>query len=259
MSKLECTLDNRMINVYGLDKERITIGRKQSNDIIVDNLSVSGEHASITTIGKDSFIEDAGSTNGTIINLRQVKKQVLKHGDVIEIGRHHFTYVQDADVVKAENKQSAASAAAALNKAEATSKEAGTTSLAKSAHTKPPSLTSLIQMSRPMKDKEQEEDALSKTTPMPIPAVTENVGKLEVLNGSNAGKIMTLNKTMTTFGKAGVQVVVITKREKGYFLSQVEGNKKPLINDKPLSKLSQQLIPSDSIEISGIKMKFNIS
>jgi hypothetical protein len=244
MSKLVCTLDDRVINEYPLNKERISIGRRQNNDIVIDNLAVSGLHAVIVTIGKDSFLEDANSTNGTFVNLKPVRKHVLNHDDVIEIGRHHFKYVKEHS--------SAVASAAPVTKEEHT----GSTPLDKSPHTQPPSLKSLIQMSRPMKS---EEEMLSETTPVEIPAAPLPIGKLHILNGSNSGKTLTLNKTLTTLGKPGAQVIVITKRANGYFLSQVEGDEQPNINGNPLHTLSYGLKNKDMLEISGIKMEFTFA
>lgn len=244
MSKLVCTLDDRVINEYPLNKERISIGRRQNNDIVIDNLAVSGLHAVIVTIGKDSFLEDANSTNGTFVNLKPVRKHVLNHDDVIEIGRHHFKYIK-------EHSSTVASVAAVAKE-----EHAGSTPLEKSPHTQPPSLKSLIQMSRPMKS---EEEMLSETTPVEIPATPLPIGKLHILNGSNSGKTLTLNKTLTTLGKPGAQVIVITKRANGYFLSQVEGDEQPNINGNPLHTLSYGLKNKDMLEISGIKMEFTFA
>jgi len=74
MAKLIFSLDGAFLGDILLDKERMTIGRRPTNDIHIDNLAVSGEHAAISTIGNDSFLEDLGSTNGTLINGKTVTK-----------------------------------------------------------------------------------------------------------------------------------------------------------------------------------------
>jgi hypothetical protein len=89
---------------------------------------------------------------------------------------------------------------------------------------------------------------------MPLP-----IGKLHILNGSNSGKTLTLNKTLTTLGAPGSQVIVITKRANGYFLSQVEGDEQPSINGSPIHTLSYGLKNKDLLEISGIKMEFTFA
>lgn len=98
MSKLIFSLDNAFLGDYPLDKERITIGRRPTNDIHIDNLVVSGEHAVVVTIGNDSFLEDLESSNGTLVNGQPIKKHVLQHGDMIEIGKYQLKYVAEAAV-----------------------------------------------------------------------------------------------------------------------------------------------------------------
>jgi pSer/pThr/pTyr-binding forkhead associated (FHA) protein len=92
---LVLTLNQSVLGDFSLDKERLLIGRKPENDIQVDNLAVSGQHAAIITILNDSFLEDLDSTNGTFVNGKLVKKHALKHGDVITIGKHELKYVND--------------------------------------------------------------------------------------------------------------------------------------------------------------------
>ncbi len=81
---------------YPLTKERTTIGRKPHNDIVIDNLAVSGEHAMIMTILNDSFLEDLGSTNGTLVNGQPIKKHFLQNNDVVELGKYKLKYVTEA-------------------------------------------------------------------------------------------------------------------------------------------------------------------
>ncbi|MGZ5042113.1 MAG: FHA domain-containing protein, partial [Usitatibacter sp.] len=96
MAKLILSVDGQVLKEYQLSKERTLIGRKPHNDIPIDNLAVSGEHAAIITILNDSFIEDLGSTNGTMVNGKPVKKHFLQNNDVVEIGKHKLKYFNDA-------------------------------------------------------------------------------------------------------------------------------------------------------------------
>src|SRR5688500_11242493 len=96
MAKLILSMDGLVLKEIPLTKERTTIGRKPHNDIQIDNLAVSGEHACIVTILNDSFLEDLGSTNGTLVNGNQVKKHILQNNDVIEIGKYKMKYVVEA-------------------------------------------------------------------------------------------------------------------------------------------------------------------
>lgn len=244
MAKLVCTLDDRIIGEYALDKERLSIGRKKTNDIVIDNLAVSGVHAYVVTIGGDSFLEDANSTNGSFVNLKPVRKHVLSDGDVIEIGRHQFKYLKHETAT-----------ASKASTSDNVSIPAGTTPLNKTPHTQPPSLKSLIQMSRPMKSEEEFKADITQAIEIK-PGLT--TAKLRILNGSNSGQEVPLIKTLTTLGKPGVQVVVITKRSNGYFLSQIEGAGAK-VNDLPIVAPSYNLTHKDVLEISGIKMEFSFA
>jgi len=95
MAKLILSLDDQVIKDFEIGKERMTIGRKPHNDIQIDNLAVSGEHAMIMTILNDSFLEDLGSTNGTLVNGKAVKKHFLQPDDVVEIGKYRLRYIND--------------------------------------------------------------------------------------------------------------------------------------------------------------------
>src|SRR5262245_36849528 len=102
MAKLILSRDGLVLKEINLTKERTTIGRKPHNDIQIDNLAVSGEHAVIVTILQDSFLEDLGSTNGTVVNGQSVKKHFLQNNDIIELGKYKLKYVNEsAGVAKA--------------------------------------------------------------------------------------------------------------------------------------------------------------
>src|SRR2546426_8454342 len=96
MAKLILSMDNLVLKEIALTKERTTIGRKPHNDIQIDNLAVSGEHAVIVTILQDSFLEDLGSTNGTVVNGQPIKKHFLQNSDIIELGKYKLKYVNEA-------------------------------------------------------------------------------------------------------------------------------------------------------------------
>ena len=85
MPKMIVSIDGVVIKEVQLTKDRTTLGRRPYNDIVIDNLAVSGEHAVLQMTGADVHIEDLNSTNGTYINGKAVKKQLLKHNDVIEM------------------------------------------------------------------------------------------------------------------------------------------------------------------------------
>ncbi len=100
MAKLILSLDGMVIREYPLTKERTTLGRKPHNDIVIDNLAISGEHAMIMTILNDSFLEDLGSTNGTLVNGQPIKKHFLQNNDVVELGKYKLKYVTEATLAQ---------------------------------------------------------------------------------------------------------------------------------------------------------------
>jgi pSer/pThr/pTyr-binding forkhead associated (FHA) protein len=95
MGKLVVSLDNVVIKEVPITKDRTTLGRRPYNDIVIDNLAVSGEHAVMLAVGNDVFIEDLNSTNGTYINGKAIKKQLLVHNDTVEIGKYRIKYLID--------------------------------------------------------------------------------------------------------------------------------------------------------------------
>lgn len=97
MSKLIMTLDGAVIREYPIDKESLSIGRKHGNDIQLNDLTVSGRHTLIVTMGEHVYVDDLGSTNGTLLNGARVAKTLIKHGDVIQVGNYQFTYYDDEE------------------------------------------------------------------------------------------------------------------------------------------------------------------
>jgi len=92
MPKLILTLDGAVIREYTIDKDSITIGRKHGNDIQLNDLTISGRHSLISKVGDNIFIDDLGSTNGTLLNGARIAKSKLHHGDVIQVGNYQFTF-----------------------------------------------------------------------------------------------------------------------------------------------------------------------
>ena len=93
----------------------------------------------------------------------------------------------------------------------------------------------------------------------PAPAPTQSASReaaLQILSGASAGRVLDLNKSLTTLGKTGVQVAVFTRRPTGYFVTHVEGEVFPLINGVPIGSQAKQLNDQDTIEIAGTKMSF---
>ncbi|HEU4708291.1 MAG TPA: FHA domain-containing protein [Methylophilaceae bacterium] len=227
MAKLLFSLQGNFLGEFPLDKERVTIGRRPSNDIHIDNLAISGEHAVVKTIGKDAFLEDLGSTNGTLVNRKKVQQHILQDGDVIELGKYQLKYVA-SDVTGT-----------------ATAKLASTVKATEQAPTAKVEMAAPAAPLPPAKPK-----AAAK------PAEAEKRGKVNILTGPNKGKELGLDKALTTLGKPGLQVAVITRRHQGYFITHVEGQSHPLVNGKAIGVQAHALKNHDVIELAGVKMEF---
>ena len=102
MARLILSVDGVVLKEFTLTKERTTIGRKAVNDVQIEDNFLSGEHAVIVQIGNDCIIEDLGSTNGTVVSGKPVKRHLLKSNEVIEFGDYKLNFVDDADYT-AEN------------------------------------------------------------------------------------------------------------------------------------------------------------
>lgn len=94
--RLILTLEGKIIREIPITNRNISIGRKHDNDIQLNDLTLSGRHAQISSVPDYVFIEDLGSTNGTLVNGNHVKKVALEHGDIIQVGHHQFTYMDES-------------------------------------------------------------------------------------------------------------------------------------------------------------------
>lgn len=232
MAKLILSMDGLVLKEIALGKERMTIGRKPHNDIQIDNLAISGEHAAVVTILNDSFLEDLDSTNGTLVNGQPVKKHFLRNNDVIELGKYRLKYINDPVMAGAapDFEKTMVLRPGAVRPAES-----------------PKSFT----------DTHPGMEAPKPAAPQPAaPAAAQPTAAIQLLNGANAGKELELTKTLTTLGKPGVQVAVIAKRPQGFFITHVEGAQFPVVNGKVLDAQAHPLADHDVIEIAGVKMEF---
>src|SRR6185503_12072443 len=95
MPKMIVSIDGVVIKEVQLTKDRTTLGRRPYNDIVIDNLAVSGEHAVLQMTGNEVYLEDLNSTNGTYVNGKAVKKQLLQNSDTVEIGKYKIKYINE--------------------------------------------------------------------------------------------------------------------------------------------------------------------
>jgi pSer/pThr/pTyr-binding forkhead associated (FHA) protein len=93
MPKMIVSIDGVVIKEVQLTKGRTSLGRRPYNDLVIDNLAVSGEHAAFLLEGDTALVEDLNSTNGTYVNGKAIRRQALAHGDLVEIGKYKIRFV----------------------------------------------------------------------------------------------------------------------------------------------------------------------
>ena len=251
MSKIVLSMDGLVLKEFFLNKERMTIGRKPHNDIQIDNLAVSGDHAVIITMQDDAFIEDLGSTNGTMVNGQPISKHFLQDEDRIELGKYRLKYVKELQM-SAQHGEGGFEKTMILRPgssqvlAKAQLSTIGST-LGSPSSSVPPSVPMAL-VSEPLSPPQSNAQR--------VPESSVGEAALQVLSGRSAGRELNLTKMLTTVGKAGVQVAVITRRPRGYFITHVEGDSFPCVNGMRLDQQAHALADQDVIDIAGVKMSF---
>ncbi|PCI44733.1 MAG: hypothetical protein COB41_03465 [Proteobacteria bacterium] len=231
-SKLILRFKDSIISEYPLIAEETAIGRKPENAIHIDNLAVSGHHARVLKIGSKVILEDLGSTNGTLVNKKQITKHILKHGDSILIGKHTLTYVLIED-----------SPIAAQNEPEEDD------DMDKTMIITPQAKEALLNKGKPTAET------------MPLAAV-------QIITGSQAGKSFDLTSSLTSLGKGdscrikakgftvGKQSAVITRRPTGYHITHLAGLSKAKVNGTSITSQPTTLKDSAIIELGDMKLEF---
>jgi pSer/pThr/pTyr-binding forkhead associated (FHA) protein len=221
MPKMIVSIDGVVIKEVQLTKDRTTLGRRPYNDIVIDNLAVSGEHAVLQMSGAEVYLEDLNSTNGTYVNGKAVKKQLLQNNDTIEIGKYKIKFVGEASGPTFEK-----------------------TMILKPGMVPPPAAKPPAPAGAP---------AGPVSAPGELTGITASI---KVLSGAAAGREVALVKVVTTIGKPGVAVAAITKRPHGFVVAHVEGSNKPTLNGAAIGPEPVTLKNGDLLELAGTQMQF---
>jgi pSer/pThr/pTyr-binding forkhead associated (FHA) protein len=189
--------------------------------VVIDNLAVSGEHAVMIANGDDTYLEDLGSTNGTTVNGQPIKKHLLQSGDTVEIGKYRLRYQIEGEA----NEDNGVD----------------------------------IDTSQPLRREFYGPGPTTIQVRQPgAPEVTAPAAaSIKILTGANAGRELALIKALTTVGRPGHQVAVITRRPTGYFVAHVEGELFPMVNGQNLGSAAHPLHHGDVIELAGVQMEFS--
>lgn len=233
MAKIIIKFNNDVVDHIDLKQGDMKIGRKPGCDIVIDNLSVSGEHANIFTVGEDSFIQDLGSTNGTFINNKKIAKHHLKNGDTVVIGKHSLIYL--SETARAGNRPPDEFAKTVIIN------PARTVEPKPSAHaiTEPPSAITLETAPKETAAKEERRRA----------------GAVFVLSGLNSGKRIDLIKKITNLGSGGKRAGAIMQTIDGFMLAPGT-DESPKLNGRPVPHEGSKLKNGDVIEVAGTRLQF---
>lgn len=246
MGKLVLHLPDGATRDIPLARERMTIGRRADNDICLPLPTVSAEHAAVITVLDDSFLEDLGSRNGTLVNGREVKKHFLRDHDEIDIGRQRLVYF--SGVFESAGAEPAP---------------------AREARTQGPHPRAHFAVESP-------EDALRADPPEPAPAMVDTASlfaepdtraagepracddapAIEILDGPGAGTEVLVDRDEFVLGRVGVQVAAIRRTADGYRLALVEGDVPPSINGAELPREGALLALGDEIGIAGTRLRY---
>lgn len=219
MPKMIVSIDGVVIKEMTLAKDRTTLGRRPYNDIVIDNLAISGEHAVLHMAGSNVQIEDLNSTNGTYVNARAVKKQTLEHNDTIEVGKYKIRFLAGIEATEPASD----------------AQTSGTQ------HAAAPVISAPIPLS---------------TAPTVVGTLNGGVhpAAIRVLSGIGAGRELSLEKVVTTIGKPGVAVAAVTRRLHGYVIAPIDGG--TTLNGEKLGSEAVTLQDGDVLELGGTKMQF---
>ncbi len=222
MAKLVVIQNGMVEGHYFLDKPRFTLGRMLHSDIYLNHPGVSNLHAVIVTMSNDHILEDMGSTNGTLINGEKIDKHILQNNDVIELGCYQLKYVNqransDMDFDKTMI------TTVALPEHDQLSAQ--------------PMLATAVSSARAVK------------TSFPL-------GGVRHLKGEFVGHVILINAPLKTFGRPGSQLLMISRRPRGYYVTHVEGGRTPRINGKPIGTQAVLLNVNDRVEIADLELEF---
>jgi predicted component of type VI protein secretion system len=216
---------------YQLEKNRsITIGRREDNQVTIENLAVSGHHAKIDYVGDSYLLTDLQSKNGSFVNDQNVTSHWLKHGDVITIGKHTLVFNHEEQATKADDSAGSMDQTMVMDteKYRSMRSQGGT-----------PETTSAL---------EQAPEAM-------LSFLSGGEGEIELTQklikiGKNSASDIVVSGLLV-----GQTAATISNRPNGYFLSYAGGMAKPKVNGKTI-KEPLELKEFDTIEIGSVKLRF---
>jgi pSer/pThr/pTyr-binding forkhead associated (FHA) protein len=265
VAKLVLFLPDGTAQHVKLDRERLTIGRRPDNDVYIPQPAVSGEHAAVVTILQDSFLEDLGSTNGTLVNGKPITKHFLRDRDEIDIGREILVYLVDESAkIEAPPRRSERPPATADAHPPRAPSASGTREKRRAdvPTVSGQSVDAIQRVVAAEIESSATEDETPKTAPRPVlvesrkaTAEAPSEPSIRVLTGTAAGRMLPLRDIETVIGRAGVQVVVVRRGADGFRVISLEGIAAARINGEPIPPDGQRLGAGDILEVAGATLQ----
>jgi pSer/pThr/pTyr-binding forkhead associated (FHA) protein len=232
MPKFLLKFNAAVIKEIPIAKDTLTVGRKDDNDIVIDNPAVSGHHAKITLTGDTFFVEDLESTNGVFVNEKKVMKAGLKNNDVIGIVKHALVFIDDrAAAAAAPDPKPAPTAEATMMIAPEKQQEMASAGSA-AAQRKP----AMLRVIKGVVDKPEYE----------LKDPSTYIGKSD--------RVLVKIKGTGLFGKAPENAAMIAARADGYYLVPIEEGYAKLNGNTVTQK--ELLKEGDLIELGGTTLQF---
>jgi pSer/pThr/pTyr-binding forkhead associated (FHA) protein len=259
MPSITLKLKNKSLGDYKLRNGiSMTIGRRENNDVVIEDPAVSGHHAKIDSLGDRYVLIDLQSKNGSFVNEQLINSHWLKHGDVVNIGRHSLVFNHCAGEPKINNDSDEFDTTQVMN----------TTQHRRMMIKSNPSKS--INVVR-FWDKDQNRSKVKDNVPKVSGPISDGnnsqkVGVLTYLAGGS-GSIKLMRK-ITTIGKHPASDIVvkglmmdqtaatINKRSDGFYLDYVGGLPRPKVNDKTVTQ-STILHDLDIIDIGTARLQFS--
>ena len=260
MPKLTLTLGTKSLAEYELKKgSSITIGRRQSNQVVIEDPAVSGHHAKIDSLEDRFVLTDLQSKNGSFVNEQLITSHWLNHGDVISIGEHCLVFEYDEKEKKHDNGKDQ------LDETQLMTSSQHRRMMSKSNPTKSISVVRFW-------DKPESRGKVRENIPDMANSPTDSkqkkaTGTLTYLAGGMG--TVELSRQITTIGKDPTSDIIVKgllisptaftihRRSDGFYLEYLGGLPRPKINDRTI-KDTTRLNDSDIIEIGSIRLQFSV-
>ena len=302
MGKLVLFLKDASPVEIPLSKERLTIGRRADNDVCLPYPAVSGEHAAVVTILADSFLEDLGSTNGTLVNGRPIAKHFLRDRDQIDIGRQLLVYLADAEAkpepppsldrrddrrelarrvegVKPRERMEPTLSTIDEDLGAALGARAEPRAMPEAPGTMPGGAASATgrvptearpdeatfdaeladirreRASQADLDLDDEVEGERAATPSPAHRGPPVHGRVRVLSGPSAGRVVDISRDEFVVGRVGLQVAAIERRDDALWLVPREGDAPPTVNGEAVPADGRELRPGDAFAVAGTSLE----